>query len=192
MSIPITLIPFRSKLGSQLKSPQPASRRIRTPSSRRRSSKSVRKSDARATPEPGPETLSPSPQRLRGKDIAEGLLAGEAHRIWTEGKERGKPGQHSILRLPADDSRREHGYLRLRPDLQDGEHPAEVIRNDHTCQPPKPIIDKINAAIAAALADANVRKRYVDLGQEVPPPAQQSPMRSAPFTRPKSRSGGPS
>jgi tripartite-type tricarboxylate transporter receptor subunit TctC len=40
---------------------------------------------------------------------------------------------------------------------------------------PKPIIDKINAAIAAALADANVRKRYVDLGQEVPHPAQQSP-----------------
>jgi tripartite-type tricarboxylate transporter receptor subunit TctC len=39
----------------------------------------------------------------------------------------------------------------------------------------KPIIDKINAAIAAALADANVRKRYLDLGQEVPRPAQQSP-----------------
>lgn len=36
----------------------------------------------------------------------------------------------------------------------------------------KPIIDKINAAIGAALADPQVRKHYADLGQELPAPGQ--------------------
>jgi len=40
---------------------------------------------------------------------------------------------------------------------------------------PKPVIGKINAAVVAALADANVRKRYVELGQDIPAPAQLSP-----------------
>jgi tripartite-type tricarboxylate transporter receptor subunit TctC len=40
---------------------------------------------------------------------------------------------------------------------------------------PKAVIDKINAAIVAALADSNVHKRYAELGQEIPAPAQQSP-----------------
>jgi tripartite-type tricarboxylate transporter receptor subunit TctC len=40
---------------------------------------------------------------------------------------------------------------------------------------PKAIIDKINGAIVAALADPNIRKRYAELGQDVPPRAQQSP-----------------
>lgn len=40
---------------------------------------------------------------------------------------------------------------------------------------PKPIIDKINGAIVAALADPNVRNRYAELGQEIPAPAQQTP-----------------
>jgi tripartite-type tricarboxylate transporter receptor subunit TctC len=40
---------------------------------------------------------------------------------------------------------------------------------------PKPIIDKINTAIMAAIADPNVRKRYAELGQDVPPREQQSP-----------------
>jgi hypothetical protein len=37
------------------------------------------------------------------------------------------------------------------------------------------VIAKLNAAIVAALADSNIRKRYIELGQEIPPPAQQSP-----------------
>jgi tripartite-type tricarboxylate transporter receptor subunit TctC len=40
---------------------------------------------------------------------------------------------------------------------------------------PKAVIDKINAAVVAALADANVRKRYIELGQEIPVPTRQSP-----------------
>ncbi len=40
---------------------------------------------------------------------------------------------------------------------------------------PQPIIAKLNAAIVAALADENTRKRYEDLGQEMPPVAQQTP-----------------
>jgi tripartite-type tricarboxylate transporter receptor subunit TctC len=40
---------------------------------------------------------------------------------------------------------------------------------------PQPIIAKLNAAIVAALAEENTRKRYEDLGQEMPPVAQQTP-----------------
>ncbi len=40
---------------------------------------------------------------------------------------------------------------------------------------PKDIIDKLNAAAREALADAGVRKRLSDLGQIIPPPAQQTP-----------------
>jgi tripartite-type tricarboxylate transporter receptor subunit TctC len=39
---------------------------------------------------------------------------------------------------------------------------------------PKPIIDKIGAAIGAALADPQVRKHYADLGQELPAPGQHT------------------
>jgi tripartite-type tricarboxylate transporter receptor subunit TctC len=39
---------------------------------------------------------------------------------------------------------------------------------------PKPIIDKISAAIAAALADPQVRARYGELGQELPAPGQHT------------------
>jgi tripartite-type tricarboxylate transporter receptor subunit TctC len=39
---------------------------------------------------------------------------------------------------------------------------------------PKAIIDKINAAIAAALADPHVRKRYEELGQELPAAGQHT------------------
>jgi len=39
---------------------------------------------------------------------------------------------------------------------------------------PKAVIDKINAAVVAALADSNVRKRYIELGQEIPVPTRQS------------------
>jgi hypothetical protein len=40
---------------------------------------------------------------------------------------------------------------------------------------PKEIIAKLNAAIVDALADANVRKRLTDLGQEIPPREDQNP-----------------
>lgn len=40
---------------------------------------------------------------------------------------------------------------------------------------PRDIVDKLNAAIVAALADATVRQRLADLGQEIPPRDQQSP-----------------
>ena len=40
---------------------------------------------------------------------------------------------------------------------------------------PKDIVDRLNAAAREALADAGVRKRLSDLGQIIPPPAQQTP-----------------
>jgi tripartite-type tricarboxylate transporter receptor subunit TctC len=40
---------------------------------------------------------------------------------------------------------------------------------------PDDIIAKLNAAAVAALADATVRKRLADLGQDVPPLAEQTP-----------------
>jgi tripartite-type tricarboxylate transporter receptor subunit TctC len=40
---------------------------------------------------------------------------------------------------------------------------------------PKSIITKLNAAVADALADAVVRSRLIDLGQELPPREQQTP-----------------
>jgi tripartite-type tricarboxylate transporter receptor subunit TctC len=40
---------------------------------------------------------------------------------------------------------------------------------------PMPIIAKLTAAVQAALADATVRKRLVDLGQDIPPREQQTP-----------------
>jgi tripartite-type tricarboxylate transporter receptor subunit TctC len=39
---------------------------------------------------------------------------------------------------------------------------------------PKAIIDKIEAAVAAALADPHVRRRYEELGQELPAPGQHT------------------
>lgn len=46
---------------------------------------------------------------------------------------------------------------------------------------PKEIIDKLNAAAVEALADPVVRKRLGDIGQEVPPREQQSPLALAAF-----------
>lgn len=40
---------------------------------------------------------------------------------------------------------------------------------------PRPVIDKLNKAIVAALAEPAVQKRLSDLGQEVPPAAEQTP-----------------
>ena len=40
---------------------------------------------------------------------------------------------------------------------------------------PKPIIDKLNAAALAAVNDPDIHKRLIDLGQEIYPPAEQTP-----------------
>jgi tripartite-type tricarboxylate transporter receptor subunit TctC len=40
---------------------------------------------------------------------------------------------------------------------------------------PKPVIDKLNAAVTDALADPAVQKRLADLGLEIPPRDQQTP-----------------
>jgi tripartite-type tricarboxylate transporter receptor subunit TctC len=40
---------------------------------------------------------------------------------------------------------------------------------------PKEVITKLNGAVAAAFADAGVRKRFADLGMEIPPLEQLSP-----------------
>ena len=40
---------------------------------------------------------------------------------------------------------------------------------------PKNIVDRLNAAVMAALADASVRERLGQLGQDIPPPDQQTP-----------------
>jgi tripartite-type tricarboxylate transporter receptor subunit TctC len=40
---------------------------------------------------------------------------------------------------------------------------------------PKDIIQKLNATVVDALADANVRKRLAELGLDIPPRDQQTP-----------------
>ena len=40
---------------------------------------------------------------------------------------------------------------------------------------PAGIIDRLNASIVAGLADAIIRRRFVEQGQEIPPPTQQTP-----------------
>lgn len=56
---------------------------------------------------------------------------------------------------------------------------------------PRAIIDKINAAVVAALADASVRQRYVELGQEMPKPDQQSPEALRAFHKSEVEKWGP-
>lgn len=40
---------------------------------------------------------------------------------------------------------------------------------------PRPVVDRLNAAIRESLADPEVRRRLADLGQEIPPPEKQTP-----------------
>ena len=40
---------------------------------------------------------------------------------------------------------------------------------------PTNIIDKLNSAVVGSLAEATVRQRFAEQGQEIPPPAQQTP-----------------
>ena len=46
---------------------------------------------------------------------------------------------------------------------------------------PKDIIAKLNSAFVETLADATVRKRFADLGQEIPPREEQTPQALAAF-----------
>jgi tripartite-type tricarboxylate transporter receptor subunit TctC len=46
---------------------------------------------------------------------------------------------------------------------------------------PKPVIDRLNAAVVDALADPAIRARLADLGQEIPPREQQTPEALAAF-----------
>jgi tripartite-type tricarboxylate transporter receptor subunit TctC len=40
---------------------------------------------------------------------------------------------------------------------------------------PKDIVGKLNSAVVSALADATIRQRFADIGQEVWPRDQQTP-----------------
>ena len=40
---------------------------------------------------------------------------------------------------------------------------------------PEPVIERLNRAVRDALADPKVRQRFAELGQEIPPPEQQTP-----------------
>lgn len=48
---------------------------------------------------------------------------------------------------------------------------------------PKDIVAKLNAAIVAVLANAAVKQRFAELGQEIPPPEQQTPAALAVFQK---------
>jgi tripartite-type tricarboxylate transporter receptor subunit TctC len=48
---------------------------------------------------------------------------------------------------------------------------------------PAPIITKLNAAVVAALKDPVVQKHFAALGQQIPPPQQQSPEGLAAYQR---------
>jgi tripartite-type tricarboxylate transporter receptor subunit TctC len=48
---------------------------------------------------------------------------------------------------------------------------------------PRPVIDRLNAAVVDALADPAIRARLADLGQEIPPREQQTPEALAAFHR---------
>jgi tripartite-type tricarboxylate transporter receptor subunit TctC len=48
---------------------------------------------------------------------------------------------------------------------------------------PRAVVDKLNAALVDALADATVRARLADVGQEIPPREQQTPEALGAFTK---------
>ena len=48
---------------------------------------------------------------------------------------------------------------------------------------PQEAIDKLGAAARAAMADPAVRERLLDLGQQIPPPEQQTAAALAAFTK---------
>ena len=48
---------------------------------------------------------------------------------------------------------------------------------------PKPVIDALTGALIEALADPEVRRRYVDFGADIPPPEEQTPQGLAALQR---------
>jgi tripartite-type tricarboxylate transporter receptor subunit TctC len=56
---------------------------------------------------------------------------------------------------------------------------------------PPDAIAKLNAAVKQALADGGVRKRFADMGQEIPPPEQQTPAALAEHQRAELEKWGP-
>jgi tripartite-type tricarboxylate transporter receptor subunit TctC len=46
---------------------------------------------------------------------------------------------------------------------------------------PKDVVPKLNAALVDALADAVIKARFADLGQDIPPRAEQTPQALAAF-----------
>src|SRR5262245_47721360 len=55
---------------------------------------------------------------------------------------------------------------------------------------PKEPITRLNSAVQAALADATVRQRFADQGQDIPRASSRRPKRSPRNKRPRSRNGG--
>jgi tripartite-type tricarboxylate transporter receptor subunit TctC len=56
---------------------------------------------------------------------------------------------------------------------------------------PPEIVARLNAAVREALADPEVRKRFVDLGQEIPPAEQQTPRGLAALHKAETEKWGP-
>ncbi len=54
---------------------------------------------------------------------------------------------------------------------------------------PKDVVDKLNAALQKALADAEVQKRFTELGTLLFPPTSAAPRRSRPTSRRRSPIG---
>ena len=46
---------------------------------------------------------------------------------------------------------------------------------------PAGVIDKLNTSVAAGLGDATIRQRFAEQGQDIPPPAQQTPQALAAY-----------
>jgi tripartite-type tricarboxylate transporter receptor subunit TctC len=73
------------------------------------------------------------------------------------------------------------------PTVDEAGLPGFYISNWHGLwvpkETPKAVIGTLNAAVVAALADPAVRQRLADLGQEIPPPDQQTPAALAALQR---------
>ena len=61
------------------------------------------------------------------------------------------------------------------PSIDEAGVPSLYVSYWHGLWAPKDIVGKLNAAVVNALADATVRQRFADIGQEVWPRDQQTP-----------------
>lgn len=78
-------------------------------------------------------------------------------------------------------------FQRCRPRGDEAGLPGQYISYWHGIwapkNTPKEIVTKLNAAILAALADPGVKRRFAELGQEIPPADQQLPAALGAFQR---------